>query len=184
MKSNLRILSVTIALFSIYPMFAQDEIPEEEILQPIKATSNGNEEPKVIRNEIVEWEKVMVKEAENEPEVCVPEEEPEERLFVNVEQVAEFPGGNGAMMQWIADQIRYPEKSKKEGISGRVIVKIVIEKDGTVTNAQVVKGVNPELDKEAIRVIESMPKWTPGRMNGEIVRSYYYLPVTFRLPEE
>lgn len=123
-------------------------------------------------------EQVVVTEPEPELRRYVPE-----KIFVEVEQPAEFPGGQAAMMKWISEHIRYPEAAKASGISGRVVVKFVVEKDGSITNPTVVKGVDKDLDKEAIRVIKSMPKWKPGKNNGEPVRSYFNLPVTFRLPD-
>lgn len=108
--------------------------------------------------------------------------EPEE-IFVAVEQLAEFPGGQAGMMRWIQENLRYPETAKENGISGRVVVKLVIEKDGTVSNPTIVKGVDRDLDREALRLVRSMPAWTPGKMNGRLVRSYFMLPVRFSLPE-
>lgn len=122
-------------------------------------------------------EQVVVQEYPVEPP------KPVERIYVAVEEPAEFPGGQAAMMRWIQENLRYPESAKENGISGRVVVKFVVEKDGSVHNPQVVRGVSRELDKEAERLIESMPAWRPGRNNGIPVRSYYNLPVTFRLPE-
>ncbi len=174
---NIKFLSFCLCLLSLNSIFAQEERPKEVILEPIQVTSIAIADPNKV--EVVSMEEQM---EDNTARGVV--REPVERIYVTVEQVAEFPGGQAAMMRWIADQIRYPEEAMQQCISGRVIVKMVIEKDGSVSNPKVVRGVSPELDQEAIRVIESMPKWTPGRMNGEIVRSYYTLPVTFRLPEE
>jgi TonB family protein len=101
--------------------------------------------------------------------------------FDVVEQMPQFPGGPAALMQFLAQSIRYPVEAQKTGAQGRVIVSFVVETDGSITEAKAVKSVSPELDAEAVRVINSMPNWTPGRQNGEAVRVKYVVPVTFRL---
>ena len=101
-----------------------------------------------------------------------------------VEQPAEFPGGAAAMMKWLSNNIRYPESAQQNGISGRVVVKFVVEKDGSIGNPTIVKGVDRDLDQEALRVVKRMPKWQPGKNNGQPVRSYFNLPVTFRLQNQ
>lgn len=120
-------------------------------------------------------EQVVVKEPE--PEVKPKEEE----IFVAVEQAAEFPGGQGALMKWLSNNIRYPESAQQNDIQGRVIVKFVVEKDGSIGAATILKGVDKDLDREALRVVKRMPKWQPGKNNGVAVRSYFNLPVTFKL---
>ena len=102
-------------------------------------------------------------------------------VFVVVEDQPEFPGGNEALMKFLSDNVKYPADAQTNGIQGRLITNFVVEKDGSLTDVQVVKGISPSLDKEAIRVIESMPKWKPGVQNGEIVRVRYTLPVVYRL---
>ena len=124
-------------------------------------------------------EQVVVKEPE--PPAPVVEKPKPDEIFVAVEQPAEFPGGQAAMMKWLSQNIRYPEAAQQNEIQGRVIVKFVVEKDGSVSNVQVVKGVDKDLDREAIRVIQKMPRWQPGRNNGQPVRSYFNFPVTFNL---
>lgn len=104
-----------------------------------------------------------------------------ERVFENTEQTASFPGGQAALMQFLAAHLIYPEQAAQNGIQGRVIVKFIIEKDGSITNPEIVRGVNEDLDKEALRVVKLMPEWKPGRNNGVAVRSWYYLPVIFKL---
>ena len=122
-------------------------------------------------------EQVVVKEPEPEP---VKEEE----IFVAVEQQPEFPGGTAALMKWLANNVRYPQMALENGISGRVIVKFVVEKDGSVSGVTLVRGVDKDLDREAIRVVKSMPKWQPGKNNGQAVRCYFNLPVNFKLAEQ
>ena len=92
----------------------------------------------------------------------------------------EFPGGQATLMKWLASNVRYPQMAQENGISGRVIVKLVVEKDGSVSDVTVIRGVDKDLDREAMRVVRAMPKWQPGKNNGQAVRCYYNLPVTFR----
>ena len=122
-------------------------------------------------------EQVVVKEPE-------PEKPKEEEIFVAVEQQAEFPGGQAALMKWLGNNIRYPESAQANGVQGRVIVKFVVEKDGSIGATTIVKGVDKDLDKEALRVVKKMPKWQPGKNNGSPVRSYFTLPVTFKLQQQ
>lgn len=124
-------------------------------------------------------EQVVVKEPE--PEVVKPKEE---QIFVAVEQPAQFPGGQAALMKWLNNNIRYPEAAQQNDIQGRVIVKFVVERDGSIGNVSIAKGVDKDLDREAIRVVKKMPKWQPGKNNGVAVRSYFNLPVTFRLQNQ
>lgn len=104
-----------------------------------------------------------------------------DEVFVVVEENPEFPGGNEAMMKFLSENIEYPKIAHENGIQGRVILSMVVEKDGSVSEVKAVRGVDPSLDAEAIRVIESMPKWTPGKQKGKEVRVGYTLPVVFRL---
>ena len=98
-----------------------------------------------------------------------------------VEVAASFPGGNSALINFLSSNVRYPAVAQENGIQGTVAVKFIIERDGSITNAQVVKSVDPSLDKEALRVVNSMPKWTPGKQNGKPLRTTFTVPITFRL---
>lgn len=109
------------------------------------------------------------------------EEEPKVKDYEDVEQLPEFPGGPQALFKYLSDNICYPKGAFDAGIQGRVIVQFVVDKDGTIRDAKIVRSVDPALDAEAQRVIYSMPKWTPGRQNGEAVAMKYTLPITFRL---
>lgn len=115
----------------------------------------------------------------------IPEEvdmiEDNSEVFVVVEKQPEFPGGNAAMMKFLGDNIKYPAVAQENGIQGRVIVNFVVEKDGALSDVQVARSQDAALDKEAVRVIESMPRWKPGTQRGEAVRVRYTLPVVFRL---
>lgn len=106
----------------------------------------------------------------------------DEDIIVDVAEIMpEFPGGMAALMKYLGTNIKYPTISQEMGSMGRVIVQFVVDKDGTITNPTVARGVDAYLDKEAIRVVSSMPKWKPGVQNGKKVRVKYTVPVVFRL---
>mgnify|MGYP000575743914 CR=1 FL=1 len=115
--------------------------------------------------------------------VTVVEEEPEEQtIFEVVEQMPEFPnGGMAGLMQFLSKNIKYPTIAQENGTQGRVTVQFVVNKDGSIVDAKVIRGVDPYLDKEALRVIGTMPKWKPGMQRGKPVRVKYTVPVMFRL---
>ena len=104
-----------------------------------------------------------------------------EKVFDVVEQMPEFVGGQAELMKFLAENVHYPEAAYKVGKQGRVIVTFIVEADGSVSNAKIVKKVSDELDAEALRVIGTMPKWKPGMQNGKAVRVKYTIPITFRL---
>lgn len=128
-----------------------------------------------VRKEVVK-EKVV-----EEPVVVKKEEGP--MNVAMVEQQPMFPGGNAAMYKWLGENINYPAAASEEGIQGKVTVQFIVEKDGHISNVHVVRGKHPALDAEAKRVVSKMPKWTPGRNNGQPVRVTYNLPVTFKLKQ-
>ncbi len=101
--------------------------------------------------------------------------------FNVVEQMPEFPGGAAEMMKFLSENVKYPEAASKAGTQGRVIAQFIVEADGSITNVKVVKKVSDEIDAEAVRVINAMPKWKPGMQKGQPVRVKYTIPVTFRL---
>lgn len=113
--------------------------------------------------------------------IAEPVVEDEPLSIAMVEQKPSFPGGEAAMYQWLSQNIVYPVQASEEGIQGRVVVEFVVGKDGSVSNAHVVRPRHPALDREALRVIQAMPRWIPGRNNGQPVKVTYTLPVTFRL---
>ena len=103
------------------------------------------------------------------------------QIFTVVETMPEFPGGQGALLQYLAKSIKYPVIAQENGIQGRVSCSFVVNKDGSIVDAEVIRGVDPSLDKEALRVINSMPKWNPGMQRNKPVRVKYTVPVMFRL---
>lgn len=115
--------------------------------------------------------------AEPEP----PKHEEENKVFDIVEQQPLFPGGPAALMKYLSENTKYPVVAQENGVQGRVTVQFVVEKDGSISDVHVLRGVDPSLDKEAVRVVKSMPRWTPGKQNGITVRVNYRVPVLFRL---
>lgn len=102
-------------------------------------------------------------------------------VFDVVEVMPQYPGGQIAMLKYIMENMKYPEQAMKEGIQGRVAVRFIVEKDGSISDVKPILSVHPLLNKEAVRVVESMPKWTPGKQNGKPVRVRFNLPVMFKL---
>ena len=110
------------------------------------------------------------------------EEEEEEVVFVVVESMPEFPGGQQALFKYLSDNIKYPVIAQENGIQGRVICQFTVNKDGSIVDIEVVRsGGDPSLDKEAVRVIKTMPKWKPGKQRGKPVRVKFTVPVSFKL---
>lgn len=109
------------------------------------------------------------------------EEVKEEEIFTVVESMPEFPGGMGALMKYLATNIKYPPLAKESGIQGRVFINFVVEPDGSISNVKVLRGIGGGCDEEAVRVVEAMPKWKPGKQRGKPVRVSYNLPVKFTL---
>lgn len=103
----------------------------------------------------------------------------ESEIFIVVEDMPAFPGGN--VQKWIAKNVRYPVLAMENGIQGKVYIQFVIEKDGSITDVKVIRGVDASLDKEATRVVQAMPKWKPGKQRGKPVRVSYTLPINFQL---
>lgn len=102
-------------------------------------------------------------------------------FFFVVEQMPEFPGGENAMYKYLVDNLKYPEQAKKEKITGKVIVSFVVEKDGRITNAKVTKDIGGGCGDEALRVVNKMPRWKPGKQKGKPVRVQFSLPFLFKL---
>ena len=109
------------------------------------------------------------------------EEEEEETIFVIVENMPEFPGGDLALRKYIAENVKYPEIAKENGLSGKVFVQFVINQRGEVENVKIARGIDPALDKEAIRVVQSLPKFKPGSQRGKPVKVNYTVPINFQL---
>jgi len=109
-------------------------------------------------------------------------EEPQKpQIFSHVEVMPQFPGGDAAMMKWLTENINYPTIAQEQGIQGRVSLRFVVKPDGSIDEVEIQKGLDPSCDKEAVRVVKKMPRWIPGKQNGNPVYVYYSLPVYFKL---
>ena len=153
----------------------EEEMKTQEDLQKTKTTIGAFN---VVGNDEVGGEVLKAKEEIAQPE---PPKEEENKIFDVVEEQPSFPGGAGALMQWLRDNINYPVIAAENGIEGRVTVQFVVSKTGAISDVRVARSVDPSLDKEAVRVVSSMPNWTPGKQNGSAVNVRYTLPVIFKL---
>lgn len=153
----------------------EDELKTQDQLMDNKAAIGSFD---VKGNDDANGEVLKAKEVIAQPE---PPKQEENKVFDVVEQMPSFPGGNSALMQYLSSNVRYPVVAQENGVQGRVVVSFVVEKDGSITDVNVVRGVDPSLDKEAARVVRSMPNWIPGKQNGSAVRVKYNVPVSFKL---
>lgn len=152
----------------------EDELKTQDELMNTKTAIGALD---VKGNDDASGEVLKLKEA-----VAQPEPKPEvEKVFDVVEQMPSFPGGPSALMEWLSNNVKYPVVAQENGVQGRVVVSFVVERDGSITDVKVVRGVDPSLDKEASRVVRAMPRWIPGKQNGSAVRVKYNVPVAFRL---
>lgn len=150
-------------------MRTQDEVQASDLTISV-ADVKGTDEEHGIDIAELQQNRVIV---EAEPE--------EEKPFEVVEQNPEFPGGISELNKFLSDNIRYPVIAQENGIQGRVIIRFVVSRTGEISDVEVLRGVDPSLDREAVRVVQSMPKWIPGRQRGRAVPVYFTLPVHFRL---
>ena len=139
--------------------------PSQASSRPNKTTQNGQKEPEPVRSEPLN----------------MPQPVNSTRVYDVVEQMPSFPGGISGLMTYLNQNTRYPAVAQENGVQGRVVVSFVVGKDGHISDVTVLRSVDPSLDKEAIRVVRNMPRWTPGKQGGEPVRVRYNVPVSFRL---
>lgn len=165
------------------PVIKKDEEvkPDEELKtqDELMSTKTAIGTFDVKGNDDANGEILKAKEVIAEPEP--PKHEEENKVFDIVEQQPMFPGGQTALIKYLSEHTKYPVVAQENGVQGRVTVQFVVEKDGSISDVHVLRGVDPSLDKEAVRVVKSMPRWTPGKQNGSAVRVKYQVPVTFRL---
>ena len=150
---------------------SQDELKETQTAFGQTDFDKGTDDRNVIREH---KEEVIV---EKKEEVKEPE-----KVFTAVEQMPQFPGGEAELMKYLSKNIKYPTMAMENNIQGRVVVQFVVTKTGSIGEVKVVRSVDRDLDREAIRVCKSLPKFTPGKMNGQAVNVWYTLPVNFKLP--
>ena len=157
--------------------------PEPDTMKAEKKKATcKNEEPLAIPGDVVVFEEIEGEMPEIFPEVG--EVEGESDVYQIVEQMPEFPGGEAELFHYISKNIHYPQKAREKGIQGRVFIGFIVEKDGSISNVRNLRGVDSELDAEAIRVVESMPRWKPGMHRGEPVRVSYQIPIVFKLEDK
>jgi protein TonB len=160
-------------------------------VKPVAPVQNKAKKDAAVKNVVVKAKKdatvsnVVVKKknpvADEEVAIGVIDDDKDDRVWNVVEQMPKFPGGDAGLMSFLKDNIKYPAEAEKAGKQGRVVVTFVVGKDGAVNNAKVVRSVDEKLDAEALRVVNAMPKWQPGKQRGQEVNVKYTIPVTFKL---
>ena len=151
-------------------------VTKAEIIEIVEDDADIEEDIMASTEDNVEWVDI------DEYDVVTVEPEPEEEeIFMVVEDQPEFPGGTAALLEYLRKNIKYPAICRENNIQGRVLVTFIVNKDGAIVEPEVVKSVNPSLDKEALQVISTMPNWKPGSQRGKPVRVKYTVPVNFRL---
>ena len=153
-------------------ILSQDEIEQTNRAFGQTNVDNGQDDRTQFQTAV---EEVVVEKKEEKPK------EVKEEIHTLVEQMPQFPGGDAALMKYLSSHINYPPMAAENGVQGKVILQFVVEKDGRVGEVKIARSVDKDLDKEAIRVVKSLPKFTPGRQNGYPVRVWYTLPVNFKL---
>lgn len=167
------------------PVIKKDELVKEEnqVKQMDKLDDKvavGTENKEGVKDRTVEAVRNDIAVAAPPPPPA-PKPEVATKIFDVVEEMPSFPGGNGALMSYLVNNIKYPVVAQENGVQGRVIVSFVVERDGSISDVRVARSVDPSLDREAQRVVKSMPRWKPGKQNGSAVRVKYTVPVVFRL---
>ena len=167
------------------PVIKKDELVKEEnqvkqMDQLDDKVAVGTENKEGVKDRTVEAVRNDIAVAAPPPPPA-PKPEVATKIFDVVEELPSFPGGNGALMSYLASNIKYPVVAQENGVQGRVIVSFVVERDGSISDVRVARSVDPSLDREAQRVVKSMPRWKPGKQNGSAVRVKYTVPVVFRL---
>jgi TonB family protein len=185
--ANVKILIGFVLAASLVAVFACEQKKSEKVETiPVEKTSTivfqGNSLQVSGDSAVIESLKSLINKEEgmkNSPPP--PAGSVQEEVFLVVEQMPVFPGGETALPAYLGKEIKYPAEAVKKGIQGKVFVTFVVGKDGSVTHVKIVRGVDPMLDAEALRVVNAMPKWTPGRQNGKDVAVQYTVPINFKL---
>ncbi|HAP30307.1 MAG TPA: energy transducer TonB [Porphyromonadaceae bacterium] len=151
---------------------SKDEVQESTAAAGATTFDKGTDDLNVVR--------------EHKDEIIVEEKKPEpkkDEIFTAVEQMPQFPGGDAELYKWISSHIKYPTMAAENNIQGRVTVRFVVKEDGSIGRVEVLRGKDPDLDKEAQRVVKTLPKFIPGKMNGRAVQVWYTLPINFKLQQ-
>lgn len=167
------------------PVIKKDELVKEEnqVKQMDKLDDKvavGTEDKEGVKDRTVEAVRSEIAVAAPPPPPA-PKPEVATKVFDVVEEMPSFPGGSAALMSYLNSNTKYPVVAQENGVQGRVIISFVVERDGSISDVKVARSVDPSLDREAQRVVKSMPRWTPGKQNGQTVRVKYTVPVVFRL---
>ena len=167
------------------PVIKKDELVKEEnqVKQMDKLDDKvavGAEDKEGVKDRTVEAVRSEIAVAAPPPPPA-PKPEVATKVFDVVEEMPSFPGGNGALMSYLNGNTKYPVVAQENGVQGKVIISFVVERDGSISDVRVARSVDPSLDREAQRVVKSMPRWKPGKQNGSAVRVKYTVPVVFRL---
>lgn len=160
-----------------------DDIKEVDTALGLKDETRGIDDANLaqeMKKEVQVSDDPKPVEKKEEPKEEKPKVE-EKKVFESVEQMPQYPGGDGALQAYIASHIKYPETAAENGVQGRVTVRFVVKPDGSVSDVKVLRGKDPDLDKEAVRVVKTLPKFIPGKMNGQAVSVYFTLPINFKL---
>ena len=183
------ISGIVVAEVSLEEEMIPITLPERKTVPPPPQSVTVAEIIEIVEDD-AEIAEVTIASAEDQTEyidvkavehVIVEAEPQEDAPFQVVEKMPEFPGGTAALMKYLKDNIQYPSVCRENNIQGRVLLSFVVNKDGSIVDIEVVRGINPYLDKEAARVISTMPRWQPGEQRGKTVRVKFSLPVNFRL---
>ena len=167
------------------PVIKKDELVKEEnqVKQMDKLDEKvavGTENKEGVKDRTVEAVRSEIAVAAPPPPPA-PKPEVATKVFDVVEEMPSFPGGSAALMSYLNGNTKYPVVAQENGVQGKVIISFVVERDGSISDVRVARSVDPSLDREAQRVVKSMPRWTPGKQNGQTVRVKYTVPVVFRL---
>ncbi|MCQ2083260.1 MAG: energy transducer TonB [Bacteroidaceae bacterium] len=165
-------------------------LPEKKVVPPPPASVSKADIIDIVEND-AEIEETVIASLEDQTEfidiseleeiAVEPEPEVDDTPFMIVEDMPEFPGGQEALLKYLSSHIKYPSTCRENNIQGRVVLQFIVNKDGSIVDVEVIKAVNPLMDKEAVRVVQGMPKWKAGSQRGKPVRVKYTLPVNFRL---
>ncbi len=151
---------------------SKDEVQESTAAVGATTFDKGTDDLNVVR---VHKDEIIVEEKKPEPK--------KDEIFTAVEQMPQFPGGEAELYKWISSHIKYPTMAAENNIQGRVTVRFVVKEDGSIGRVEVLRGKDPDLDKEAQRVVKTLPKFIPGKMNGRAVQVWYTLPINFKLQQ-
>lgn len=183
------ISGIVVAEISLEEEMIPITLPEKKTVPPPPQSVTHAEVIEIVEDD-AEIEETILASTEDQTEyidiaevenIVVEEEPQEEAPFMVVEDMPEFPGGTAALLEYLQKNIKYPPICRENNIQGRVLIQFIVNKDGSIVEPEVVRSVDPYLDKEALRVISTMPNWKPGSQRGKAVRVKFTVPVNFRL---